>query len=220
MNLDARRIAIVLTLLVLALLGIHVVIQLWHYQHGPVPWPVRQLFDVDEENNLPTWYSSAALLAAAFVLCVTTKQKQAGHDPWSRYWLGLTLGFLLMSVDEIAGIHETYNTVTNVSWTLTGAVVSGLLAVIYWRFLAHLPRRIAALFVLAGTMFLSGALGVEFATDWYAQNAALDTLAYNLWTAVEEGLEMGAVVVFIYAQLCYMSGGRPVQITITQRTRD
>jgi hypothetical protein len=41
-------------------------LNVYHYQIEEVSWlPWRQLFDVDEENNLPTWFSGALLALAA-----------------------------------------------------------------------------------------------------------------------------------------------------------
>ncbi|MFP8877143.1 MAG: hypothetical protein VCB99_09590 [Myxococcota bacterium] len=64
-----------------------------------------------------------------------------------------------------------------------------------------LPSKIRFLFILAALIYVGGAVGVERATDWYDVHDLLDTLAYNLWTAVEETMEMAGVIVFIYALL-------------------
>lgn len=86
-------------------------------------------------------------------------------------------------------------------WVGVGAV-----AVFFIPFLLHLPRRCRVLFVLAASLYLGGALGVERWTDRFAEQDLLDTLEYNLWTTVEESLEMLGVVLFIYTLLAYMTG--------------
>ena len=63
-------------------------------------------------------------------------------------------------------------------------------------------------------VFLGGAVGVEMSTDWYDDQGLLNTLAYNLWTAVEEGMEMGGVVLFIYALLRYMGRGQGARVDV------
>jgi hypothetical protein len=55
-------------------------------------------------------------------------------------------------------------------------------------------------------------LGVERAIDGHADQKPLNTLAYNLWTAVEEGMEMCGVRLFIYAMLGSMGGARGFRI--------
>ncbi len=66
----------------------------------------------------------------------------------------------------------------------------------------------------SGVLYLAGAIGVEMSTDWYAEEDPLNTLAYNLWTAVEEGLEMGSIVLFIYAVLDYMGRGQDINVNV------
>jgi len=112
-------------------------------------------------------------------------------------------------MDEVAGFHETLNAMLDFSWAIPGGIVAACFGVAYLRFLGHLPARTQWLFVAAGCVFVAGAVGVEMATDWYDERDLLDTLAYNLWDAVEEGLEMGGVVLFTHALLGYM-GARTI----------
>ena len=46
-------------------------------------------------------------------------------------------------------------------------------------FLARLPSRTGNLLVIAGAIYVAGALGVERATDWYDVNDLMNTLAYE-----------------------------------------
>lgn len=66
-------------------------------------------FDLDQEMNIPTWYSSFLLLAGA-ALCATVAlaERRAG-ERFARHWTGLAIIFLLLSIDEIASIHGLPN---------------------------------------------------------------------------------------------------------------
>ena len=194
-----------LTLIVVGLLAVHSVLQLIHYQWQEVPWPVRQLFDVDEEDAIPTWYSTSALLLASGLLFLISQRKRADRDAWVRSWYGLALTFAALSLDEVAGFHETLNSMVDYSWAIPGGIAAALFGLVYLRFLWHLPTRTRWLFVVSGCVFLGGAVGVEMSTDWYDDQDLLDTLAYNLWNTVEEGMEMGGIVLFIHALLEYMN---------------
>ena len=115
-------------------------------------------------------------------------------------WYLLSVGSLLLSIDEIAGIHETLNSIDmmgDMSWTIPGAIVAGLAGFYFVPFLLKLPRPLAIRFVLAGAVYLGGALGVEVLTDPYLENDELNTLAYNLWTALEESMEIAGVLIFL-----------------------
>jgi hypothetical protein len=48
-----------------SLITVHVVLTVIHYEISELPWLVRELFDVDEEESIPTWFSSAILLLAS-----------------------------------------------------------------------------------------------------------------------------------------------------------
>ena len=73
----------------------------FNYLKGFIP-----LFYVDLESNIPTWYSSFALLFAAALLAVITMDKIGKRDKYRRHWGALSLIFLLLSIDEISMIHE------------------------------------------------------------------------------------------------------------------
>jgi len=200
-----------LWLIVIGLIAIHVLLTVVHYQVVEVPWYVRQLFDVDEEDSFPTWYSSAALLLTAVTLWINARQQRALGSPLRWHWSGLAAGFLLLSIDEIAGIHETMNSLIDGSWAVPGAVLAALIGALYLMFLARIDRKTAIQFVIGGAIFVGGAVGVELYTEPYLENDQLNTLAYNLWTAVEEGMEMAGVLVFLGALLRSMKADAAVR---------
>ena len=76
-------------------------------------------------------------------------------------------------------------------------IVAAVVFAAYVRFLASLPASTAVGFIVAGAVYVGGAVGVELATEPYLYNDELDTLGYNLWTAVEEAMEMGGVLYFL-----------------------
>ena len=198
------------------LLAVHAALTVYHYRVDEITWLVRQLFDVDEENNLPSWFSGFLLLNPAFFLWLCARRKRAEGDPWSRHWQILALGFLLLSIDEVAGLHESVNSSIEMSWAWGGGLIAAVGGLAYLPFLRALPRRTAVGFVVAGLLFVGGAVGVELYTDRFADARQLDTLAYNLWTLPEEGLEMGAVILFVAALLAYMrDDGRDPAVGVT-----
>ena len=84
-------------------------------------------------------------------------------------------------------------------------VIVLVVATAYLPFLRALPVRTRWLFILSGAIYVGGAVGVEWATIWYEDNDQLDTLAYNLWNAVEEFMEMAGVILFIYTLLRHIA---------------
>ena len=202
-SLPVGRLVLLLSVGALLLLGCHVGLTIYHYQVEELPWlPWRQLFDVDEENNLPTWFSEFILLVATFLLWLCARKQRSEKAPMTDHWYGLTLGFLLLALDEVAGIHETINSLIDMNWAIPGGIVAGVIGLAFIPFVRRLPPRTALLFVVAGVLYVGGAVGMELV----GEPMDSDTLQYNLTTVVEEGLEMGGVILLIYALLGHMRG--------------
>lgn len=172
------------------------------------------LFSVNAEQTIPTWYATILLLASAVLLAVITAVKRQTHDPYARYWAGLSLIFVYLSLDEGAAIHELFSTPLETTFNTTGYLAFAWLivfvplllifALFYLRFLLHLPPRIRNLFILAGLTYVGGAVIVEaISANRYALAGGV-TFSYLAIATVEELLEMWGVALFIYALLSYM----------------
>lgn len=199
------------------LVGIHVVLNLIHYLAIDLPWLLRQIFDVDEEDSFPTWFSGFILLLASVTSALNARRETSHRGPFAVQWTMLGIGFLLLSIDEIAGMHETLNSSISFSWTIPGAIIAAFAGGIFVPFLLKIPRPLAVRFVISGCIYLGGALGVEVLTDPYLENDELNTLAYNLWTAVEELMEMGGVLIFIEGARRELVGQPPQELKIELR---
>jgi len=190
-----------LTVAALFFLLMHGSLVLYNYLISEVPWYFLQLFDVNEENNLPTWFSGFNLLISTGLLWILMRDKRANQDAMAGRWRVLFFGFAFLSIDEIAGIHESINSVTDPSWAYGGGVVVLLLAVYFYSFLKSLPRPTLIAFIVAGAIFVGGAVGVEI----IGEPMESDSLIYNLTTMVEEGMEIFGVIFFTRSLLRYMA---------------
>ena len=211
---DSERLVTGLSLVAFTLLLVHSVITVYHYQIEELEWiPWRQLFDVDEENNLPTWFSGFLLGVTSFWVWVTAEAKHHASDRWWIHWKALALGFFVLSIDEIAGLHESFNTVTDATWAIPGGILALLVGLTFFSFLWSLPPATRNAFFLGGCIFIGGAVGVEI----IGEPMDSDTMIYNLTTVVEEGMEMAGVLLFLMALLQYMSRqqGRTYEVGVT-----
>ncbi len=214
--LSAKKVALVLTAVVVWLLLAHVSTHFVKYVlHHDTQLGLLRLFDLDGENNIPTWYASSALLLCAVLLAGIGLYKMRASDRYASHWLGLAIIFLYLSVDEAASIHEKTGGPLKAMFNLDGylsfawVIPYGTLVVIiglaYLRFLASLPRGTRYQFILAGTLYIGGGLGVEtVGANEYSLNGRNTMMYWNLYT-LEESLEMFGIVVFIYSLLSYMS---------------
>jgi len=180
--------------------------------YGLVP-----IFYVDDEQNIPALFSVLLLAGAAFLLTVLTVLKRQQRDRDTIRWGILAAGFLVMAVDEACSLHEKLIPffrrllgkgtlgIFYFAWVIPGIAVVGLVGLFYLRFLFRLPPRARLTFVVAATLFVTGALGLELIGGRYAEVHGSQNLTYSMLATIEESLEMAGVIVFIYALLDYMA---------------
>ena len=82
------------------------------------------------------------------------------------------------------------------------------LAVYFFGFFLRLPGAIKTRFVLAAVLFIGGSIGFELAEGAEDMAYGQKNMLYSVLTAVEEGMEMAGVIVFIHALLQYIAVGR------------
>lgn len=167
------------------------------------------------DANVPTWYSSFALLLCSLLLAIVARAKKLARARYTLQWKVLSAIFLYLSIDEVAMIHEHINIMLGFSinrtgslhygWVLFGIPLTLIFVLSYLKFLAHLPSKTRLLFFVAGAIFVSGALGAEMFAARQDELYGMENMTYATITAVEEFCEMFGVVVFIYALLSYMN---------------
>ena len=174
-------------------------------------------FYVNEERNLPTFFSALLLLCAAILLMVIAILKKKQMDPDVFRWGILALGFLYMAIDEGFPIHEKLSApvrgllgdgplgIFYFAWVIPGIEVVLVLTLFFLRFLFRLPAKTRFTFMLAATLFIGGAIGMELVGGRYAELHGRENLTYSMIATVEESLEMAGVIVFICALLRYIA---------------
>lgn len=175
------------------LIAAHLTLQIIEHFGGGVSWLILDRFNVDVEESFPTWFSSAALLLCAVLLGIVAHHRRT--ERFARHWWGLALGFVALSADEIVGVHEALNTALSFPWTIPAAIATALAGLAYLPFLRHLDRSTRRRFILAGIIYVGGAVGIEQVQEWFVSDA--DSFAYALWTAAEEGAEMAGTVLLL-----------------------
>lgn len=174
----------------------------------------RRLFEFDQEQSISTWYAGGLLLIASFIIAIIAQDHVRRKRPFARHWFYLSLCFTLMSLDEVAGLHEQLiqlRTVFNTSgfflfaWVIPGLIVVFLFAVAYFRFVLNLPKETRFMFVFSLGMFVFGAVGMEMINGAFLSYVDPESpIPYLLLTTLEETLEKVGMVLFIGAMLHYL----------------
>lgn len=181
---------------------------LTHILAPDLTWrPIQRFLDVDREVSIPTWFSSIQLFAVGGVLL--TQAKWAKQLKFSLVILGL--GFLFLSMDEAAAIHDSmFRYAKNMkleglegreflAW-MVPYVFIGLVGLL----LAYRPvlfawcnfRREFVWVALGGALFVGGGIGIEILTH-HLYRMAVDA-RFFLAVAAEESLEMAGVSFMLY----------------------
>lgn len=169
-------------------------------------------FNLNTENNVPTYFSSFLLLASSALLAVIA-HVQTPSSHYRRHWIGLAVIFLFLSIDEMASFHERLVEPMRglldaggwlyYAWVIPGIAFVLLFGLVYLRFWFDLPSRPRRLFSLAGLTYVAGAIGLELVGGWYVDLYERN-FTYELITTVEETLEMAGIAIFAYALLVYV----------------
>jgi hypothetical protein len=210
----ARRISDALLIIVSILIGLSLVGQVAKHVYGHTMLKgFVPTFYVDYESSAPTWYSSAALGLAAALLAFIAAAKFQLHARYRWHWAALSVLFFLLSLDEIAMIHELpieplrerWNAggVLYYAWVVPGAACVAVVGLAFLPFFLGLPGRTQAGFLLAACMFVGGAIGVEMLSGVQADALGEENLDYALIVTLEEFLEMLGIVALIRTLLEY-----------------
>jgi hypothetical protein len=232
--------ALIIAVLLITLAGLAARFALYMWGEEELLHPLR-IFNVGEERSIPTWFESIQFLLCSILLAVVTVAKKQRSDRYSLHWSVLSIILLLLSLDEVASIHEAigqelerllHNTTgftpsgaISFFWVVPGAAFVFIVLLAYLRFLAHLPQTTRRLFLLAGALFVLGALGIEMLTaqvvsssggiaNWVVFSSggivnresasAIPEILKGLQTSIEEMLEMLGLTAFLYALLEYI----------------
>ncbi len=187
------------------------------FRHFTSPFLFRgvfiRLFHLGQENNIPIWFAIFILTVSSILLGMIYWVKKQEGDLYQRYWLMLAIIFLALSIDEAASIHEEFGSILAnrfptsgylyYIWVVPALIFVFLFCLVFSRFILHLPRRTAILFVISGVVYVGGAVGFEILAAPCEDQC--DTFGFSILILFEETLEMLGIVAFIYALLDYVA---------------
>ena len=227
-KLSSKTVSNLFTTIVTLLVTVHILQALLYHLAG---FDYSGFIDLDTENNLPTFYTAMALEFSAILLFLIYWQKKQSHRKESLYWLGLALIFAFLGFDETAQVHEEvsdfFTSIVEASgvlyfpWIIPYGLATGLVALIYWPWLIHLPKETQKNFIIAGVVFLAGAIGMEMIGAHHADLYDVYDWRYTISYTVEETLEMLGIVLFIRALMDYINQNiQQITISFTQNDVD
>lgn len=176
--------------------------------------------DVNEEHNAPTLFSSTILLIAAALFAIAATLHRRRGERWLA-WATLVALFVFLAIDETATIHEhliePFRELFNArgalfyAWVIPYGAATLALAMLYLPFVLRLPPRTRTLLLLAASLYVGGALGMELVAGLFATPGGYGSSRplFLVVAAVEETLEMLGVCALIYTLADYLARAFP-----------
>lgn len=175
------------------------------YAFGLIP-----LFNFDAEESLPTLYAAVLHLSCAAVTAAIGAGKRRAGERFGRHWMALGVIFCFLALDEMLMIHEKFSQLEAVipaegvlryPWVVVYGPAALILGLLFIPFILALPRAVAGRFVLAGAIFVGGAVGMEMLGGVLLDSG--EGWGYALAATVEELCEMVGLIVFLHAAMGY-----------------
>jgi len=171
-------------------------------------------FHLDDERNLPTYFSMGLMIASGLLMAVTGVYSIVQRKGYSAYWLLMTPIFLFLAYDDYKEIHEQLGVAIRERFTLTGFLnfawyipvmpVLLVLFLFYVRFLWHLPKETRNRFLAGAVIFVMGAVGLE-AIGSKIINEGASFFVFVMLANIEETVELVGLTLFVAALLDYLA---------------
>jgi hypothetical protein len=182
---------------------------------------LSSLLDLNGEANVPAWYSGCLLFADAVAAAIVGVR--LGGRRGVR-WLAIAAWMTAMSLDEIAAIHERLTVpahylgplgpIHNVTWVFAGMLVTGAVVGLFLRSVLAMPAPIRRGVLLAGAIYVGGALGMEALGGVWALQFGEANMVHAVIDALEEGGELVGATMFLNTALLYLEMLGPTELRV------
>ncbi|HRO04020.1 MAG TPA: hypothetical protein PLS69_10505 [Terricaulis sp.] len=174
----------------------------------------RPLFDLSREWNAPSLYSGGLIFACGAALGrAGLRLRQRGDALWAS-WCFLAAVFVYLSIDEVFGLHEHLTGATRellhitngpfyFAWVIPGLAFAFVVFLLSLSFLRELDRRSRFYVMLAGAVYVTGAVGFEILGGWRWRilDGDITDPLYIVLFSIEEMLEIAGMSLMLYAVL-------------------
>jgi hypothetical protein len=173
----------------------------------------RAKFDLGQEANVPTMFSTTLLLISALASWVIAKTRRS--QKFFYHWAGLASVFIILAVDETSVLHEKLikplreglgtSGFFHYAWIIVAIPVVIIFFVTYTRFFLSLPPNIKRGFAIGFGLYLVGTIGFEGIGGILDEGIYHDSVLSNMATTLEETIEIIGVLALIKVLLNYLA---------------
>lgn len=213
-SVSAGRLTLLFSGTAILLITMHIILQSVRFWTGDdFLMGLLAAFSLGAENNFPTYFATFSLLMCSALLAgiAAGEKTRDGYRPF--YWAAMSAIFLFLSMDEMMSIHERLiepvrgligeTDVFHYAWVIPYGVFLLFFIAAFSKFLLELPRRTALLFILAGALYVAGAIGFEMMSGYHYSRFGTKEIIYVGLQTMEEILEISGTILFLYALADY-----------------
>ncbi len=172
-------------------------------------------FDVDREQNVPTWWSSMLLMVGALLAAISAAESRQRRSRAAPRWVLLSLVLALASMDEFLALHEMMSSpmrahfaaiskVVRHAWVVPGFLIATAAAFGLLPLLRDVSPRVRAWMICAAVVYCSGALGMELVDGVSRPDRAETSLVHLAFPTTEEFLEFAGASLLIGTLLIHL----------------
>ncbi|MFC3124925.1 hypothetical protein ACFOD4_07630 [Pseudoroseomonas globiformis] len=195
---------------------------------------LSKVLNMLEETSVPTVVATGSLLAAAAAAGLVALSARQQRDGLWRSWAFVTACLVFLAVDEGAALHDRLTFplqdmmdlggIFYIGWVLPYLLLCVVCGVLCLKLAFALPRRTLLRFIVAGSVFVGAALGLEMiesavihheaGPDTALRDADLETIArtplMTLLVTLEETGELLGAALLLRALLLHLVQDRQV----------
>ena len=202
--LKPKKTAGILSIMVLLLTLAHIAGQFSTYYLGyDNIFGIIPMFNLNSEQNMPAFFSTLILLSSSILLAMIAYAVKKSGASYFYHWLGLSLIFLFLSMDESLSFHESMtvplrkglNTsgILFYAWVIPYGIVLLMLIFVYLKFFISLPAKTRNLFLIAAVAYRTGVVVIELIGGSIDEQIGRHNATYAVYSTIEEVLERVAV---------------------------
>lgn len=175
---------------------------------------LMQNFYLDAEGNIPTYTNALLLFIPSILLLGISLWKSSVKDKFRFHWLGLSLIFFYLSIDEMTVLHEKLIKPMRAifgaegffyfAWVIPGLIAVALFGLVYLIFFLHLDKKFKWLFFISLGVYIGGVIGGEMISGYFASMLGQKNMTYAIVSSLEESIEMFGCALIIYSLLEYI----------------
>jgi hypothetical protein len=127
------------------------------------------------------------------------------------------------TIEEVVSVHEVLieplrdrfrlTSLLYFGWVIPGAAAVVAIGAYSLPFVRWRPRATGLLIMIAGGIYVSGALGLEFVGGSLASEHGMDAAPYLMVAVLEEGLEIAGLTIFLVALARHFTERRVIELT-------